>query len=94
MSRSTTTIKNVHRIGGAGETSALVDVTVTRPGGSGIVTLDIGPSSNSNLVKRYAIPLGDFLRLVTAVAAGPDPASADFSDGRAPIGGAFRPQLP
>ena len=76
---TTTTIKNVQRIGGTGEVNALVDVTVTRPSGSTMVTLDIGPSSNSNLVKRYAIPLEAFLLLAATVDSASGHATADIA---------------
>jgi hypothetical protein len=78
-SRSTTTIKNIQRIGETGQVSALVDLTVTRLTGSATVTLDIGPSSNSNMIKRYAIPLAAFLRLAATVDSASGHASIDIS---------------
>jgi hypothetical protein len=77
-SRSTTTIKNIQRIGETGQVSALVDLTVTRLTGSATVTLDIGPSSNSNMIKRYAIPLAAFLRLAATVDSASGHASIDI----------------
>jgi hypothetical protein len=78
-SRSTTTIKNIQRIGETGQVNALVDLTVTRLTGSATVTLDIGPSSNSNVIKRYAIPLAAFLRLAATVDSASGHASIDIS---------------
>jgi hypothetical protein len=76
--RNSATIRNIPRVDPGARQPSQAAVTVTRVEGSSRVALSIG-SDATNLVRRYDIPLHQFLQLVAAVITADDLASAGIT---------------